>query len=363
MKSNKTLSTLIVFMLLLANHSYAQQLTKNVVLITVDGLRWQELFAGADADILTNKRYVENIAVTKSHYWSNDQYQRRKKLSPFIWSTIAGSGQVYGNRNLGNKVNLTNRYWFSYPGYNELLTGRFDKRIRSNARKMNTNETVFEVANKQVNFKDKVAVFASWDVFHYIINPQRSGVHLNAGNDTAHLRLTAREKYLNHLQSDSPSPWKATRFDDFTHNYALEYLKKNSPRLLLVAYGETDEFAHQGKYDAYLRAIRKTDDYIKEIWDWIQSSDLYKGKTTLIITTDHGRGAGKHSWKNHGPRHSGSNHTWFAIIGPDTKPLGEVKLKSHYYSNQIANTIAAFLNLDPNHRLGGVPVFTTFAKE
>lgn len=364
MRCHKAVLSMLIFTLLLISSINAQQITKNVILITIDGLRWQELFMGADPGIINNKRYVNNIVATKDAYWSNDEQVRRQNLLPFIWSSLVRGGQIYGNRNFGNKVSLTNHYWFSYPGYNELLTGKRDKYIRGNTRKMNRNETILEYANRQDGFKNKVAVFASWHAFHYIINPKRSGIYLNAGNDTAKLGLSPREKHLNLMQAGTPSPWKATRFDKFTHSYAIEYLKKNRSRLLLIAYGETDEFAHQGKYDKYLQAIRQTDNYIKEIWEWVQSNDTYRDKTTLIITTDHGRGAGKRSWRSHGIGRSGSNQTWFAIIGPDTQALGEIKIKSHYYTNQIANTIAAFLNLNyPESNSGGDPVFNAIVKE
>jgi len=340
-------SLLFVSVFFLINiHVCGQQKTENVILITLDGLRWQELFQGADPDIIGRKKDVDDVKETRARFWDNDPKVRRSMLFPFIWSTIAVEGQIYGNRELGNKVNVINRYWFSYPGYNELLTGASDKRIRSNARIRNPNQTILEFVNKQNDFKDKVAAFASWDVFHYIIN-SRAGIHINAGNDTVRSqRLSQREAYLNHLQQSSPSPWKATRFDKFTHQYALDYLKKNSPKLMLIAYGETDEFAHMGKYDAYLESARNTDEFIREIWNYVQTDETYRDKTTLIITTDHGRGAGKRSWKSHGIGRSGSNHTWIMVLGPDSQALGEVKDKQIYYNSQLARTIAAFLNLN-----------------
>lgn len=352
-----------LFFICVCHDTSAQLKTENVVLITLDGLRWQELFMGADPRILKNNKYVTDVSETEKVFGGNDSKQRRKKLFPFIWNTVALHGQIYGNRNLGSKVNVANRYWFSYPGYNELLTGRPDKRINSNAKKMNVNETILGFANRQASFKDKVAVFASWDVFHYIVNSKRSGIFINAGNDTAKVKLTIKEAYLNHMQRTTPSPWKETRFDKFTHNYAKEYLHKNTPRLLLVAYGETDEFAHQGQYDKYLEAAKKTDEYIRDIWESIQTDERYRNKTTLVITTDHGRGSGKRSWRNHGVIHSGSNHTWFAVIGPDTQPLGEIAKPGHYYTHQLAKTIATFLNLSyPENNTGGSGILTTLSK-
>lgn len=336
-----------VFVLVfLLSQAFGQLKTENVVLITVDGLRWQELYRGADPSIIRNKRFVEDVSALQREFWNADVQLRRRKLFPFLWSAVATQGQVYGNRDFGNRVNIANRYRFSYPGYNELLTGKPDKRIKNNAKRTNPNQTILEFANQHGNFKGKVAAFASWDVFHYIINTKRSGIHINAGNDTAKSRLTARERYINHLQRNTPSPWKGTRFDEFTHNYAKEYLKKNSPRLVLIAYGETDEFAHSGAYDEYLKAAQNTDRYIQDIWEWIQSDSRYRDKTTMIITTDHGRGNGRRSWRSHGAGRAGSNHTWFAIIGPDTEPLGEVKNKSYYYTHQLTNIIASLLNLN-----------------
>ncbi len=327
----------------------AQTKTENVVLVTLDGLRWKELFSGADPKIVSNKKYVKDVPGLKDKYWNDSPVKRRKALFPFMWSTLVQNGQIYGNRELGNKVNVANRYWFSYPGYNELLTGNTDRRIRSNARVDNPNQTILEFANQQRGFQDKVAAFASWDVFHYILAKRRSGIYINAGHDTAKVKLTFREKYLNHLQQHTPSPWRSTRLDEFTHQYAKEYMKKNFPKLVLIAYGETDEYAHEGRYDDYLESATKTDAYIKDLWEFIQSNEHYKDKTTLLITTDHGRGAGRRSWRGHGIDKIGSNHTWFAVMGPDTKPLGEVKAKGHYYTKQLAHTIASYLDLNyPN---------------
>ena len=41
-----------------------------------------------------------------------------------------------------------------------------------------------------------------------------------------------------------------------------------------------------------------------------------------------------------------ANETWFAVTGPDTKPLGELKSSGQIFQNQYAKTIAAFLGLN-----------------
>ena len=320
--------------------------TENVILITLDGFRWRELFNGADSDLISDKDFVEDEKALKSLFWDDDPITRRKKLLPFVWSTLAGQGQIYGNRQYNNNVNLHNNHRFSYPGYNEILTGFADDRINSNDKKDNPNKTILEFINQQKGFQKKVAAFGSWDVFPYILNEGRSHLPINAGFDTASgPHLTVREKFLNKLQNQVPSPWGNVRLDAFTHHYAMEYLRKSSPRLLFIGYGETDDFAHDGNYEAYLKSAHQTDAFIKNLWTWVQNSHRYKNKTTLIITTDHGRGATKRSWRNHGSGITEADQTWFMVLGPDTNALGEVKQPGQYHTDQIAKTLAAFLGI------------------
>jgi hypothetical protein len=86
---------------------------------------------------------------------------------------------------------------------------------------------------------------------------------------------------------------------------------------------------------------------IGKLWQWIQSQEDYRDQTTLIITTDHGRGYGsKSSWKNHGRLSFGSSQMWFAIIGPDTPSLGEMTIKEQYFQKQVAKTASSLLGLE-----------------
>lgn len=325
-----------------------QQETKNVFIITLDGLRWQELYTGADPALIANREYVRDTAGLKARFWKPTPEQRRETLMPFFWTTIAKQGQLYGNRKYDNKVNCTNTMWFSYPGYSEILCGfADDERMNSNDKKDNPNVTVLEFLNNKPEFKGKVAAFGSWDVFPFIINETRSGVPVNAGYEKATGDINEREKLLNEMQFQIPPEWSSVRFDAFTHHYALEYAKKNLPRVLYVAYGETDDFAHNGRYDSYLKSAWQTDQFIKQLWEWAQSHPQYKGKTTFIITTDHGRGSVPlATWKGHGDEISGADQIWIAVMGPDTTALGEIKTEGQLYQNQIAKTAAAYLGLD-----------------
>src|SRR5258708_2188069 len=115
----------IFFLLFLgtAKQGFTQAKTENVVVVTLDGMRWQEVFGGADSALLKNKNFTRDSAGTSGKFWNDDVLVRRKNLFPFFWSTVVEKGQLYGNRLYSNKVNNANKYKFSYPGYNEIFTG------------------------------------------------------------------------------------------------------------------------------------------------------------------------------------------------------------------------------------------------
>ncbi|MDC6387144.1 sulfatase-like hydrolase/transferase [Maribacter sp. PR1] len=342
------LSSISFFLLISSTTVFAQQDDTNIVLITLDGFRWQELFTGADSLLVANTQYVQDTAALKESFWKESAEERREALLPFIWSDVVSMGQIHGNRIYGNKMDLTNSMWFSYPGYNEILTGRADDdHITSNDKIPNPNITVLELANKDARFKNRVVAFGSWDVFPYIINESRSEVKVNAGFDRAiGENLSEKELFLNELQTEIPSPWGSVRLDAFTHHFALEEMKKNHPKLIYIAYGETDDFAHDGDYEAYLKSAHNTDSFIKELWRYTQSDPFYRNNTLFIITTDHGRGTIPiDTWKSHGNNIQGSGSVWLIVFGKGVITKGEVINKGQMFSNQIAPTILKVLKV------------------
>jgi len=313
--------------------------TENIIIITLDGLRWQEVFQGADRKILLNEKYVTDQQRVRQfrHALAAD---RRSALMPFLWEVIASEGQLYGNRDLGNKVDCTNHRLISYPGYSEMLVGFVHPKISSNRKVDNPHATVLEVIGNYRHFRNEVAAFATWDAFPFILRESESGIYVNAGKDLAHGKVSRREVSLNALQQQA-----GRRSDSVTFQYALEYIKRKQPRVTFIGFDETDHFAHRGEYEQYLLAAHRADRMIAHLWEWVQSQPEYRDKTTLLITTDHGRGNGKNNWRKHRLLAAGSRHIWFAVIGPDTPASGEMRIKSKYYQKQVAKTIAAFLGL------------------
>ena len=337
--------SLTVLLLVFAACMVAQQKTEKLVIVTLDGMRWQEVFDGADSAILKNKKYTKDSSGTSKTFWADDAAERRKKLFPFLWSTIATQGQLYGNRWQGNKVDNANPYWFSYPGYNEIFTGYPDTAVNSNDKTWNKNTNVLEFINKQKKYAGKVAVFSSWDVFPYIFNTKRSGIYVNADVDSIKFP-TPQLELINDMQFLTTRPLDV-RPDVFTYFAAREYMKAYKPEVLYIAFDETDDYAHAGEYDQYLKSAYSQDAMIADLWRYIQSKPGYKNKTTLIITCDHGRGDKlKDNWQHHSNKIEDAGQTWIAAIGPDTKPLGEIKTKGLLYQKQLAATFAKLLNLN-----------------
>ena len=336
---------IIVLFLGIGLSSFAQK-TKNLVVVTMDGYRWKELFSGADESLIGTEAFITQKDV-KQKYWRNTAEERRAALMPFIWETIAKKGQLYGNRNLGNLMNVKNRYWFSYPGYNEMFSGYPDTLVNSNAFPPNPNINVFEFINQQSAFKGKVAVFAGWDAYYRILNQERSQLPINAGWTAFEApKLNEVQKLLNWQQKLAPQIYgPEERLDALTYPLAKAYMKENKPRVLYLALIDTDAFGHQGKYDFYLDAANRSDAILEDLWNYLQSDPFYKDQTTLVITTDHSRGDGA-SWKSHKRSIPHCDEVWFAAIGPDTKPLGELKTAGQIYQNQIAKTLTALLGLN-----------------
>ncbi|HYG21790.1 MAG TPA: sulfatase-like hydrolase/transferase [Verrucomicrobiae bacterium] len=320
--------------------------TENVVLITLDGLRWQEVFMGMEEQLATREYGVWDTNRLRSWFWRETTEERRQALMPFLWKTIGKRGQLYGNGNKGSVSIVTNGKNFTYPGFNEIFTGSPDDRIDKNEKRYNSNVSVLEWLHRKPAFAGRVVGFANWAVHPYVLNTQRSGIPVWSGFDTNFPgEPGSRLELIQQLQKDTIQIWYEMTFDSFYFHAANEYMRDKQPRLVWLALSETDEWGHGGNYEHYLQAANNSDRYIGKLWDTVQSIAAYKDKTTFIITCDHGRGSGA-EWKHHGAGVAGAEKTWLAVIGPDTRPLGERTNIAQVTHSQIAATLAALLGED-----------------
>ncbi|HYE74004.1 MAG TPA: phosphoglyceromutase, partial [Blastocatellia bacterium] len=328
MRNTYPLLTFTMLLALIVTAS-AQSKTKNVILITFDGLRTQEMFGGLDLDILKDKTKRGKVEETETYkkYWAPTAEERRLKLMPFFWGTLMKDyGSIAGNRALGSTVMTTNKMWFSYPGYSEILTGQArDDVINSNDRIRNPNSTVLEFLKRKLKLnKTQVALFGSWDVFNWIGEHEEGAITINAGHEPYDFP-DPEINVLSKLQNEKLSPWDRVRFDYFTVRFAMTHLNKYQPRVLHIALGETDDWAHNGNYVRTLEALHNNDQQLKELWESLQSSPQYKDSTSILITTDHGRGNTVKDWTDHGEKIPEAQYIWMAFITPDNLLRGEWK--------------------------------------
>ena len=325
---------------------HAQATGRNVVIITMDGFRWQEMFTGADREYFKKESNGEAGAAEK-RFWRATAQERRAALLPFMWSTIGTKGQIFGDPSRQSRAHVTNGLWFSYPGYNEMLSGAADPRIDSNNKVPNPNVTVLEWLNGRPGFRGRVAAFGAWDVLPSILNVARSRLPVGSAFTLIAAPKSDRERAINQLAADLPPYWGYGPFDAPVVYAALESLRADKPRVLYVMLGETDEWAHQGKYDLYLDAAFRADRFVARVWDTLQSLPDYANKTTLLLTTDHGRGATTTAWTDHGRSVPAAEDTWMAALGAGVPALG-VRASATVTTSQLAATIARVVGEDFN---------------
>ncbi|MGN6453493.1 MAG: alkaline phosphatase family protein [Steroidobacteraceae bacterium] len=346
------LSTLLALSIAAPSAAQPPLRTRNVVLIVSDGLRWQEVFTGADPTLLNEAHggIWDKEEDLRREFWRANATERRRALFPFLWGTVAVRGQIFGNQALGSIARVTNGKAFSYPGYNEMLTGHPDARIDSNEFGPNPNISVLEWLNTLPEFHGKVSVHATWATFKNILNVDRSHLPLQVGWDLPyHGNLTPPQQLLTRLYETTTRLDDEDLYDSFLQVPLLDSLDKQQPRVHFVGYGETDNWAHSGRYDLVLHSAHAFDGYVRELWERLQAIPAYRDSTTFIITTDHGRGSGLVEWKEHGVEQKGSENIWIAVMGPDTPSLGERRQTAEVHQAQIAATVAAFLGKDYPH--------------
>jgi hypothetical protein len=228
-----------------------------------------------------------------------------------------------------------------------MLTGEaHDDVIRSNDAIRNPFPSVFQFARRRLSLSpQQIATFASWGVFKEIAESEAGATTVNAGAE-AYNAPSPEMKALSALQFETRTGWSNTRHDAYTFHFAMDYLTRVHPRVLYLSFDETDDWAHDGHYDLVLETLHRTDRYLKELWETLQADPQYRGTTTLIVATDHGRGRTPETWRSHGKDVPGAGEIWIAMASPNSSRRGEWRSHPALYQNQIAATVAASLGLN-----------------
>lgn len=241
----------------------------HVVLITIDGTRYQEVFNGTDPHFKKGPAVSARDLVPNLYSYFVDQGIAVGKLSPMV-----ASGPNF----------------ISLPGYLEITRGHPSTDCQ-------TNDCMPSIDQSILQLYSNPAIFGSWNSIDRTVPTNYSG-HVDVGQ-----------------------PWY--RWDPQTEMAARNYLKDHHPDFLWVALGDTDELAHQNDYSGYLIALHEADAFIGEL---IKTSDP---NTIFMVTVDHGRNA---NFRDHG-RNIQGQRVWCMLYGKGIPSRGFVKTSRISLSN------------------------------
>ena len=340
---------------LLALHALATPQTQNVVFITLDGVRTQDVFGGLDEIIAAHASIqpYSDIELIRPRFGGTTPEARREALMPVLWKELVPRGVIFGNRGRGSIMRIENPHCISAPGYTEMLTGAPRPEVSNNDIRRYPYPTALElVARERQLPAGSVAQIGSWDGFASAAASQDGLILTTGGFDALPPRLSTPEiDTLVALRKDVLGLWEEGSEDVLTFRIAQNYLGVQKPRLLWIGLGNSDDWAHADRYDRYLVYLNRADRLIGELWSMLQSQEHYRGKTTLVITTDHGRGLQGKDWAEHDCTIPGTESVWALVVGPDTPATGEARDTAELHLGQIAATLLQYFRI-PASALG-----------
>ncbi|HEY6560504.1 MAG TPA: hypothetical protein VI072_24640 [Polyangiaceae bacterium] len=277
----------------------------HVVLLMIDGVRWQDVFRGVDR------------ALARKHGLSAREHVSAAALMPNLHGIIARRGVALGAPRQG-AIAASGPNFVSVPGYMEAFTGR-KPHCRANDCPTITEPTlVDEFAAVPGARLGDVAVFASWPGIEKAASFAPAHIVMSVGrtHGTNHdvIRGSAQgARLLLAGTKAGPGPGGGDfRRDAATAHLALHYLRERRPRFLFLGLGEPDEYGHHDDYGSYLRSLRSADSVIGEVDRALAELAASGRQTLLIVATDHGRSAG---FRHHGAAHPESARVWLVASG------------------------------------------------
>jgi hypothetical protein len=312
----------------------------NVILITLDGARYHEIFQGVQKPRLAGE-------------------PRGTALLPKSMAILRRDGLLFGDRMNGeSSMIISNKIGISQPGYRAILSGQFERECRGNNCGVIEHETLLDRLIDDGFEKKSVASFASWDVIDRCLESKGArGVRSVAFDDLKGLSPEESAPF-DAIQKEAITEkpeWHGSRSDHHTFEMGLLYLKTFRPRFLYLSFVESDEYAHLGDYPGYLRSLREFDDRYLEILETLKAMDAYGEDTSIVVTTDHGRGRG-FLWTKHSKEWIDARKVWATILpSPRLRSQNVVSpvQKDRYHQTDIRPTVEVLLGLKPRPKVKG----------
>lgn len=300
----------------------------SVVLVTIDGARWQEIFGGVDA------------ALARRHGLSAHEVVPADVLLPNLHRRVAARGVAIGAPGHG-LIRASGPRHVSLPGYLELLSGSALGCTDNDCAPTKRTTILDEVRALPGVQPVDVAAIGSWEVLERAVSCDPASLTVSTGRSVgvSRERVRAGEGMAALLDvAAGSSPWPGHgdyRADRFTGPIALGYLRARRPRFLFVGLGDTDEHAHRDDYRSYLHALRAADDFVGELLDVVTDD------TVVLVTADHGRAS---DFSSHG-RDAASSRVFLLATGGGLPVRGAVDTSDDLRLGDVATTLRALFGL------------------
>ena len=312
-----------------------------IVVVTLDGVRWHEVFEGVDAKLAAQHGMPPSSVVGAA------------ELMPNLHAIIDTHGVALGAPGHGSPIVASGPHFVSLPGYAELLSGRSVTACKDNQCAGSDASTLVDELSDLSPLEGRdVALVTSWSEIARVASRAScqaaisSGRHGGAtrqlfGSEATGLALLALGENAN------PAPGNGDfRPDALTADLAIHHLQAHAPRFLFVGLGEPDEFGHAGNYAGYLASLRAADTRIAEIERALQDLAARGTRTALFITADHGRADG---FVEHGKQFPESARVWLVATGSTIEKRGFVSAPRERFLADLAPTVRKLAGLPVDH--------------
>lgn len=304
-----------------------------VVLVVIDGVRWQDVFQGVDPDL------------AKTYMLPPKEVLGVSELVPNLHRLATEDGLAFGAPGVGEAMFASGPNYVSQPGYIEMFSERRAFGCLSNDCPKTTEPTFVDAIAESTS--GSAAVITSWEIIGRAaaVHPERLVVSTgqSRGENQAQLRVNAhaaRSLEMGRIAAAWPGHGEY-RADKYTREIALEYLEERRPRFLFVGLGDTDEYAHLGDYRGYLRALHEADATVGRILETLDRMGDDGRHTTVLVTTDHGRERG---FVSHGGFAPESSRVWM-IAGGNVRPEGRVALDAPAHLYDVGPTVRELMGM------------------
>jgi hypothetical protein len=292
----------------------APQECKSVVLVALDGVRWQEIFYGSDPDLAERQRVPERSAVD---------------LTPTLhrWMT---NGSALGTDDA--QIRATGPHFVSLPGYTEMLTGRSPACVDNDCAPPHVRTFADEVARG-----DEAAVITSWEAIGRVAFGDRTHGEMTTGRHGTTTPMAFDASILAEGDASDPAPGMGDfRPDALTARLALSFVRTHSPNFFFVELGEPDEYAHRNDYRRYLDSLRAADDFLARL------EETLGPRAAIFVTADHGRAK---NFRDHGREFPESARVWLVAKGAGVASRGIVRSPVVRRLADIAPTMRVLLHM------------------